>query len=204
MRRLISLRTAASSFLGTVTRTISQPASSRRWIWATVASTSLVSGVVIDWTQIGLSPPTTLSPTRTSRVRCRWNVCLYAILCLVCATNRSPFAPVLGGDGLGGGDGLPCACDFHTRPGHSARPRRRPAPPSPSPPAARPRSGGEGRKNPKPWRSLPRRARHVTLYSPGTIILVPAPGNRQAGEPRRQLPRTDPPEPPRPGRCPPC
>src|SRR5437879_6019125 len=58
MRFLISLRAAASSGLGTVTRTISQPASSRRRIWATVASMSHVSGVVIDCTQIGLSPPT--------------------------------------------------------------------------------------------------------------------------------------------------
>ncbi len=33
-----------------------------------VSSTRFVSGVVIDWTQIGLSPPTALSPTRTSRV----------------------------------------------------------------------------------------------------------------------------------------
>jgi hypothetical protein len=45
-----------------------------------VSSTRFVSGVVIDWTQIGLSPPTTLSPTATSRVLWRWNVCLYVVI----------------------------------------------------------------------------------------------------------------------------
>ena len=83
MRFLISPRTAASSALGTVTRTSSQPASSRRWISATVASTSWVSGVVIDCTQMGLSPPTTTLPTRTSRVLWRWKGCWY-----ICVMNR--------------------------------------------------------------------------------------------------------------------
>ena len=68
----IAQQAATSSFLGTVTRTISQPASSRRWICATVSATSKVFVVVIDWTQIGFSPPTTTSPTATSRVLCRW------------------------------------------------------------------------------------------------------------------------------------
>ena len=65
------MQASTSSFLGTVTRTISQPASSSRWIWATVSATSNVLVVVIDWTQIGFSPPTTWSPTPTSRVLCR-------------------------------------------------------------------------------------------------------------------------------------
>src|SRR5213593_3871227 len=61
-------RASASAVLGTVTRTISHPASTRRRIWATVASTSAVRGVVMDWTRIGLPPPTPTSPTLTSRV----------------------------------------------------------------------------------------------------------------------------------------
>jgi hypothetical protein len=50
---------STSSFLGTVTRISSQPASSRRRICSRVASTSKVLVVVIDWTRIGFSPPTT-------------------------------------------------------------------------------------------------------------------------------------------------
>src|SRR5206468_1638385 len=61
-------RAAASREVGTVTRTISQPARARRRICSAVAVTSAVSGVVIDWTRIGLLPPIPTSPTRTSRV----------------------------------------------------------------------------------------------------------------------------------------
>src|SRR5438128_2313826 len=64
----ISGRAAASREVGTVTRTISQPARARRRICSAVAVTSAVSGVVIDWTRIGLLPPIPTSPTRTSRV----------------------------------------------------------------------------------------------------------------------------------------
>ena len=53
----------ASRSRGTATRTMSQPASSRRWISSSVASTSSVFVVVIDWTAIGASPPTRTSPT---------------------------------------------------------------------------------------------------------------------------------------------
>jgi hypothetical protein len=41
-------RLSASAFVGTVTRTISQPASTRRAICETVAVVSVVAGVVID------------------------------------------------------------------------------------------------------------------------------------------------------------
>jgi hypothetical protein len=59
----MSGRASASLVVGTVTRTISQPASTRRWIWLTVAAVSLVDGVVIDWTRIGCALPTVISPT---------------------------------------------------------------------------------------------------------------------------------------------
>lgn len=65
---LMGPRQRASAGVGVVTRTISQPAPTRRSIWATVAEMSLVSVVVIDWARIGLSPPTPTSPTITTRV----------------------------------------------------------------------------------------------------------------------------------------
>jgi len=64
-------RASASAAEGTVTRTISQPAATRRSIWATVAGTSVVAGVVMDCTRIGSSPPTPTSPMATTRVRRR-------------------------------------------------------------------------------------------------------------------------------------
>src|SRR5712691_4732222 len=54
---------AASGVL-TVTRAISQPACSNWWICSTVALTSAVSGVVMDWTTIGAPPPMGTFPTR--------------------------------------------------------------------------------------------------------------------------------------------
>src|SRR5438552_16235544 len=54
---------AASGVL-TVTRAISQPACSNWWICSTVAFTSAVSGVVMDWTTIGAPPPMGTLPTR--------------------------------------------------------------------------------------------------------------------------------------------
>ena len=63
-----SLRQRAACTLGAVTRTISQPTSARAIDWRTVAATSWVSLVVIDWTRTGLEPPTPTEPTRTSRV----------------------------------------------------------------------------------------------------------------------------------------
>ena len=62
-------RVGVGRWSGTVTRTISQPASTSRTICSTVASMSVVAGVVIDCTRIGWLPPTPTSPTRTSRVR---------------------------------------------------------------------------------------------------------------------------------------
>ena len=49
-------------------RTIWQPASIMRIDSATVASTSKVSAVVIDWSTMGASPPTVTPPIRTGRV----------------------------------------------------------------------------------------------------------------------------------------
>src|SRR5688500_4788072 len=53
---------------GTVTRTMSQPATSRFRIWFSVPQTSVVLVVVIDWTVIGESPPIGTDPTWTVRV----------------------------------------------------------------------------------------------------------------------------------------
>ncbi len=49
-------------------RTISQPASASCWTWSSVAAQSSVFVVVIDWTEIGASPPITMLPTLTARV----------------------------------------------------------------------------------------------------------------------------------------
>ena len=58
---------AASSLL-TVMRTISEPASASSITWRTVASTSAVSVLVIDWTTTGAPPPITTGPTLTAWV----------------------------------------------------------------------------------------------------------------------------------------
>jgi hypothetical protein len=52
-------------------RTISEPARASAATWATVASTSAVSVLVIDWTTIGAPPPTMTDPTCTPTVRWR-------------------------------------------------------------------------------------------------------------------------------------
>ena len=49
--------------VGTETRTISAPTPSNARIWATVASTSQVSVLVMLCTEIGASPPTGTEPT---------------------------------------------------------------------------------------------------------------------------------------------
>ena len=69
----VSARAACT--LGAVTRTISHPTSARAIDWRTVAATSCVSLVVIDWTLTGFLPPTATPPTSTSRVgrRTVWN-----------------------------------------------------------------------------------------------------------------------------------
>ena len=71
----MSFKQRAACTFGAVTRTISQPTSARATDWRTVAATSWVSLVVIDWTRMGLEPPTPTLPTRTSRVARRtvWN-----------------------------------------------------------------------------------------------------------------------------------
>src|SRR5512143_4093165 len=60
---------AASSLL-TVTRTSSEPASASARTCATVAATSAVSVLVIDWTTIGAPPPIRTLATSALRVWC--------------------------------------------------------------------------------------------------------------------------------------
>src|SRR6202011_2851874 len=62
---LISTIAWAASLVGTAIRTILQFASLRRAISLSVALTSRVSALVIDWTTISAAPPMTTSPTRT-------------------------------------------------------------------------------------------------------------------------------------------
>jgi hypothetical protein len=71
----MSLRHRAAATLGAVTRTISQPTSASATDCLTVAATSCVSLVVIDWMRTGFAPPTPTPPTLTSRVARRtvWN-----------------------------------------------------------------------------------------------------------------------------------
>ena len=61
--RTICFNASADSWSGQETRTISAPASSSARTCATVASTSLVTVLVIDCTVIGASPPTGTLPT---------------------------------------------------------------------------------------------------------------------------------------------
>src|SRR5688572_23578342 len=57
---------AAACSVFTVTRTSSEPACARASVWLTVAGTSTVSVLVIDWMTIGCSPPTLTPPTSTT------------------------------------------------------------------------------------------------------------------------------------------
>ena len=59
---------SASSWLGTATRTMSQPVAVSSAICCSVALMSEVSVVVIDWTLTGASPPTSTLPTLIFRV----------------------------------------------------------------------------------------------------------------------------------------
>ena len=68
---LMRERASAASASGTATRTMSQPAASRRRIWATVAATSGVGVLVMDWTVTGAPPPTATPPTVIARVALR-------------------------------------------------------------------------------------------------------------------------------------
>src|SRR5580692_10631657 len=63
---------AVDASSGHETRTMSAPASSSARTWAMVAAASAVSVLVIDWTLIGASPPTSTEPTRILRVGRRW------------------------------------------------------------------------------------------------------------------------------------
>ena len=63
---------AVLSSSGHDTRTMSAPASSRARTWPMVASASAVRVLVIDWTLIGASPPTSTLPTRILRLGRRW------------------------------------------------------------------------------------------------------------------------------------
>src|SRR5829696_2513365 len=66
--RAIAGSASASSCDGTATRTIWQPAAVSSAICWSVAFTSVVGVVVIDWTEIGASPPTGIEPTRICRL----------------------------------------------------------------------------------------------------------------------------------------
>ena len=59
---LISPITSAESRSGIETLTISHPASASIFIWVKVAETSLVSVLVMDWTEIGALPPIKIFP----------------------------------------------------------------------------------------------------------------------------------------------
>src|SRR4029450_149854 len=59
----ITPKASASSWLGTATRTMSQPVAVSSAICCSVALTSAVRVVVIDCTLIGASPPTATLPT---------------------------------------------------------------------------------------------------------------------------------------------
>ncbi len=59
---------SASSWVGTATRTMSQPAAVSSAICCRVALMSVVGVVHMDWTLTGASPPTSTEPTRILRV----------------------------------------------------------------------------------------------------------------------------------------
>ena len=74
----------ASSQCGTATRTMSTPAATSDAICCNVASMSEVLVVVIDWIEIGASPPTATLPT--------WS-CLVArrgVITVECVSSRTP------------------------------------------------------------------------------------------------------------------
>ena len=61
-------RAAVEASSGHDTRTMSAPASSSWRTWSIVAAASAVSVLVMDWTLIGASPPTSTLPTRILRL----------------------------------------------------------------------------------------------------------------------------------------
>ena len=62
MAFLICPMARAASMVGTATRTISQPACSKRSIWATVAATSSVRVLHMDWMATAAPPPMVTPP----------------------------------------------------------------------------------------------------------------------------------------------
>src|ERR1700709_1631979 len=66
--RAIVASASASSWDGTATRTIWQPDAVNSAICCSVALTSEVSVVVIDWTETGAPPPTGTEPTMIWRL----------------------------------------------------------------------------------------------------------------------------------------
>ena len=63
MARRMRPTACAAVISGTATRTISHPASSSRRIWATVAATSSVRVLHMDWMAISAPQPTGTLPT---------------------------------------------------------------------------------------------------------------------------------------------
>ena len=66
--RAMVRKAAVDSSSGQETRTMSAPASSRARIWSMVAPASVVGVLVMDWTEMGASPPTSTEPTRILRL----------------------------------------------------------------------------------------------------------------------------------------
>src|SRR5690606_36204159 len=66
--RAMAGRASASSWLGQATRAMSQPEAVSSAICCSVALMSVVGVVVIDWTEMGASPPTSTLPTLILRV----------------------------------------------------------------------------------------------------------------------------------------
>ena len=64
-------RLRASLTVGAVIRTISQPTAARSIVCWMLASVSIVSQVIIDWTRMGCRRPCRRLPTITARVRRR-------------------------------------------------------------------------------------------------------------------------------------
>src|SRR5437588_12909795 len=88
---VISIMAWAASFVGTATLTIRQLASLRRAISSSVALTSRVSDLHIDWTTISAAPPTTTLAAGTGpplRRAATLRVLLYAT-----RPHRNTFVP---------------------------------------------------------------------------------------------------------------
>src|SRR5215470_13441662 len=124
-RSLICGTAAAASSRSTVTRTISEPARASAATWATVAATSPVSVLVIDWTTMGAPPPTITPPTSTATELRRWEGPasvmrsirpLSSVLCRLFTAMRADPADLdhrrLGREAGRAGRGFKCRSDF--------------------------------------------------------------------------------------------